>query len=152
MKKFIVLALLVSNLAWAMNPMGGSFEDKKTGERILLTCVNDEVAAECMEANFVNVKVGQVEVLHYSSMVPMDTSTQSHYKRYHMFYTLRDTLIMERSVGPQPWVIWNGIQIHNAFGKAVKIMFSKNEMDFNTKIKMSHGNFKKLKEIIRGAL
>lgn len=152
MKSIVVLGLLISNIAFAVNPMGGFFLDKKTGEKIVLTCLNGEVASECEQANFIALEDDREAVLHFNKLVPMDESRDSHYMRFHMFYSLRDTLVMERSFGPQPWVIWNAMRINNAFGKAVKVMFSKNSADYNTAIKLSHGNFKKLKEIIQGVL
>lgn len=141
MKYFFLLSILFSASAFAYNPMGGHFINARTGEKILLTCKNGEVAADCMEAVFTLVKKDNTtEQLHDYAFIPMEDSQDAFYERYHMFYFLRDQVIERTAYGPT--AVFNSMKISKYFKAAVKIMFSKNPADFNKEIKVSNKNFK----------
>ena len=149
MKVILLFILTMTTSAFAYNPMGGSFINSKTKEKVTLTCLNNEVTSTCEEAYFTLVKDDNIEVLHSTHFIPMIATQDAHYERYYMFYVLRDRLIEARAIGPAAWVVINGMKISKNFKQAVKIMFTKNEADFGKEIKMTNKNFSKMVEIIR---
>lgn len=149
----VILLFLISFSAMAKTPsMGAYFFDAKNQDKIYLTCENGELAKDCEWAYFTLLSNTGERVLHFKTPIPMDDSQDSHYTRYYRFYEVRDTLVQERAIGPQPWVFYNTMKINQAFAQAVKSMFSKQPSDMNTGIKLSHGNFNKLIEVIGNVL
>lgn len=141
MKTIILLSLVFTTSAFAYNPMGGHFYNARTKDKIVLTCVNDELAKECLEAVFTLVKTdGTTEKLHSYATVPMEETQDAFYERYHMFYFLRDQVIERTAYGPT--AVFNSMKISKYFREAVKIMFTKDEADFNKGIKVTNKNFK----------
>lgn len=147
MKYCLLLSLLFTTTAFAYNPMGGHFLNNRTKDKVVLLCDKGEVAKDCEEAYFYLIdKNGNKTRLHNNTFIPVDSSQDSLYERYHMFYVLRDRVIEMRAYGPT--AVFNSIRISNNFRAAVKLLFSKNPSDFNSSIKMTHKNFKAMVESI----
>lgn len=141
MKWMILLSLLFTTSVYAYNPMGGYFYNSRTKDKIVLTCINDEVAKDCEEAVFTLIKKdGTEEQLYDHATIPVYDTQEAFYERYHMFYFLRDQVIERTAYGLT--AVFNSMRISKYFREAVKIMFTKKEVDFNKGIKVTNKNFK----------